>query len=76
MLSGFGYAKVTDGARNARQQRIVCLGISIINKLSDYACHRHGNGLKTKGYFRQIVAMCKDAGAERPELEYARKMAN
>ena len=31
---------------------------------------------KAKGYFRQIVEMCKDAGSERPELVYARKMAN
>jgi tetratricopeptide (TPR) repeat protein len=31
---------------------------------------------KAKGYFKQIVEMCKDAGSERPELEYARKMAN
>ncbi len=31
---------------------------------------------KAKGYFRQIVEMCKDAGNERPELQYARKMAN
>jgi len=31
---------------------------------------------KAKGYFKQIVEMCKDAGTERPELQYARKMAN
>ena len=31
---------------------------------------------KAKGYFKQIVEMCKDAGNERPELAYARKMAN
>jgi tetratricopeptide (TPR) repeat protein len=31
---------------------------------------------KAKGYFRQIVEMCKEAGSERPELVYARKMAN
>ena len=30
---------------------------------------------KAKGYYRQIVAICKDAGTERPELQYARKMA-
>jgi len=30
---------------------------------------------KAKGLYRQIVEMCKDAGTERPELEYARKMA-
>lgn len=30
---------------------------------------------KAKGYYRQIVEICKDAGAERPELQYARKMA-
>jgi len=30
---------------------------------------------KAKGYFRQIVEICKDAGADRPELEYARKAA-
>ena len=30
---------------------------------------------KAKGYYRQIVAMSKDAGTERPELQYARKMA-
>ena len=29
---------------------------------------------KAKGYFKQIVEMCKDAGTERPELQYARKM--
>ena len=31
---------------------------------------------KAKGYFKQLVEMCKDAGNERPELQYARKMAN
>jgi tetratricopeptide (TPR) repeat protein len=31
---------------------------------------------KAKGYYKQLVEMCKDAGTERPELEYARKMAN
>ena len=31
---------------------------------------------KAKSYFKQIVEMCKDAGNERPELAYARKMAN
>jgi tetratricopeptide (TPR) repeat protein len=31
---------------------------------------------KAKGYFRQLVEMCKEAGSERPELQYARKMAN
>ena len=31
---------------------------------------------KAKTYFKQIVEMCKDAGNERPELAYARKMAN
>ena len=30
---------------------------------------------KAKGYYRQIVEICKDAGAERPELAYARKAA-
>jgi len=30
---------------------------------------------KAKGYYRQIVAICADAGTERPELQYARKMA-
>jgi len=30
---------------------------------------------KAKGYFKQIVEICKDAGDERPELQYARKMA-
>ena len=30
---------------------------------------------KAKGLYRQIVEMCKEAGTERPELEYARKMA-
>ena len=30
---------------------------------------------KAKGYFRQIVEICKDAGTERPELAYARKAA-
>jgi len=30
---------------------------------------------KAKGYYRQIVAMSKDAGTERPELQYARKMS-
>lgn len=31
---------------------------------------------KAKGYYRQLVEMCMDAGTERPELQYARKMAN
>jgi hypothetical protein len=31
---------------------------------------------KAKGFYKQIVEMCKDAGTERPELQYARKMAN
>ncbi|MBY0496766.1 MAG: hypothetical protein K2Y23_21365 [Cyanobacteria bacterium] len=31
---------------------------------------------KAKGYYKTLVEMCKDAGAERPELQYARKMAN
>ncbi len=31
---------------------------------------------KAKGYYKQLVEMCKDAGTERPELQYARKMAN
>ena len=30
---------------------------------------------KAKTYFRQIVAICADAGTERPELQYARKKA-
>jgi tetratricopeptide (TPR) repeat protein len=30
---------------------------------------------KAKGYYKQIVATCADAGTERPELQYARKMA-
>ncbi len=30
---------------------------------------------KAKGYYKQIVEICKDAGPERPELQYARKMA-
>ena len=30
---------------------------------------------KAKGYYKQIVEICKDAGAERPELQYARKAA-
>jgi len=30
---------------------------------------------KARGYFKQIVEICKDAGTERPELEYARKAA-
>ena len=30
---------------------------------------------KAKGFYRQIVAISKDAGTERPELQYARKMA-
>jgi len=30
---------------------------------------------KAKGYYKQIVEICKDAGTERPELEYARKAA-
>jgi hypothetical protein len=31
---------------------------------------------KAKTYFKQLVEMCKDAGSERPELQYARKNAN
>jgi tetratricopeptide (TPR) repeat protein len=31
---------------------------------------------KAKGYYKQLVEMCKEAGTERPELQYARKMAN
>jgi hypothetical protein len=31
--------------------------------------------VKAKGYYRQIVAICKDATPDRPELVYARKMA-
>ena len=31
--------------------------------------------VKAKGYYRQIVTICKDAAADRPELVYARKMA-
>ncbi|MDP2389700.1 MAG: hypothetical protein Q8N52_05170, partial [Acidobacteriota bacterium] len=30
---------------------------------------------KAKGYYRQIVEICKNAGPERPELQYARTMA-
>src|SRR5262245_33075667 len=30
---------------------------------------------KAKGFYRQIVAICKDAAADRTELVYARKMA-
>jgi len=30
---------------------------------------------KAKGYYKQIVEICSDAGTERPELQYARKMA-
>lgn len=30
---------------------------------------------KAKGYYQQIVNICKDAGNERPELAHARKMA-
>ena len=30
---------------------------------------------RAKGLFTQLVEMCKDAGPERPELQYARKMA-
>ncbi|HEX6164842.1 MAG TPA: hypothetical protein VFZ31_15850 [Vicinamibacterales bacterium] len=31
---------------------------------------------KAKTYFKQLVEMCKDAGNERPELQYARKAVN
>ena len=31
---------------------------------------------RAKGYYKQLVAICKDAGSERPELAHARKMAN
>jgi tetratricopeptide (TPR) repeat protein len=31
--------------------------------------------VKARGYYRQIVAICKDAAPDRPELVYARKMA-
>lgn len=31
---------------------------------------------KAKGFYKQLVEMCKGAGTERPELQYARKMAN
>ncbi|MEO8680626.1 MAG: tetratricopeptide repeat protein [Vicinamibacterales bacterium] len=31
---------------------------------------------KAKGFYRQIVEICKDASPDRPELVYARKMAN
>jgi len=31
---------------------------------------------KAKGFYKQLVEMCKDAGTERPELQYARKMAS
>jgi tetratricopeptide (TPR) repeat protein len=31
--------------------------------------------VKAKGYYRQIVTICKDASPDRPELVYARKMA-
>jgi tetratricopeptide (TPR) repeat protein len=31
---------------------------------------------KAKQFYRQIVAICKDAAPDRPELVYARKMAN
>lgn len=31
---------------------------------------------RAKSLFKQIAEMCKDAGPERPELQYARKMAN
>jgi len=30
---------------------------------------------KAKGFYKQIVEICEDAGTERPELQYARKMA-
>jgi len=30
---------------------------------------------KAKGYFKQIALISIDAGNERPELQYARKMA-
>lgn len=30
---------------------------------------------KAKGYYTQVVRICKDAAADRPELVYARKMA-
>jgi len=30
---------------------------------------------KAKGYYKQIVEICADAGTERPELQYARKAA-
>jgi tetratricopeptide (TPR) repeat protein len=30
---------------------------------------------KAKGYYKQLVEICADAGTERPELQYARKMA-
>jgi len=31
---------------------------------------------KARSYFKQLVEMCKDAGPERPELQYARKMTS
>jgi len=31
---------------------------------------------KAKGYYKQIVDICRDASADRPELIYARRMAN
>jgi Tfp pilus assembly protein PilF len=30
---------------------------------------------KAKSLYKQLVEMCKDAGTERPELQYARKQA-
>jgi tetratricopeptide (TPR) repeat protein len=32
--------------------------------------------VKAKNYYKQIVQICKDASPDRPELVYARKMAN
>ena len=39
------------------------------------AAEANKQATKAKGYYRQIVEICKDAGMERPELQYARKAA-
>jgi tetratricopeptide (TPR) repeat protein len=39
------------------------------------AAEAAGQAAAAKRFYRQIVDICKDADAARPELEYARKMA-
>ena len=76
-----GLADAENGPSHDRPRDRQLIGLFFANRddvlrIGQQAAEGAKQAAKAKGYFRQIVEMCKDAGNERPELAYARKMAN